>query len=209
MTDPDDQQIADIPEEWTVLDSSTPFVGKVTALRSDQVRMPDGNVSQRDYQTHSGSVGILPMDSHERVLVLRQYRHPVRRRLWEAPAGLLDVSGEAPLHAAQRELREETHHQAGDWRVLVDYYSSPGALSEAIRLYLARDLSELEGARFEAEGEELDMAITWVPLDQLVRLALQGELHNPTLLLGTLAVRAARDGDGLDALRPADATWQR
>jgi len=197
--------IHDVAEEWDVRDRSTPFRGKVTGVRSEQVLMPDGTWAQRDYQLHPGSVAVLALDDEGRVLTLRQYRHPVRHRLWELPAGLLDVPGENPLHAAQRELFEEAHCKAGHWRVLVDFYTSPGGSDEAVRIFLATGLSEADGERYEAHGEELEIEAAWVPREELVRLVLAGDLHNPTLVTGVLALSAT--GGDLDALRPADAQW--
>ncbi|MEU6893682.1 NUDIX hydrolase [Streptomyces sp. NPDC046557] len=200
--------IADTPESWEVVASRTPFQGAKTAVRSEQVRMPDRAVVRRDYQVHPGSVCVLAVDEEQRVLILRQYRHPVRHKLWELPAGLLDVPGENPLRAAQRELYEEAHVEARDWRVLVDFFSSPGGSDEAIRIFLARDLAQAEGERFEVSEEEADMELARVPLEELVDRVLAGELGNPGLVNGVLALSAAlaRDG-GTDALRPALAPW--
>jgi ADP-ribose pyrophosphatase len=199
--------IRDTAEEWDVRDGRTPFQGRMTGMRSEQVRMPDGSWAQRDYQLHPGSVAVLAVDQQARVLVLRQYRHPVRHRLWELPAGLLDVPGENPLHAAQRELYEEAHCKAGDWRVLVDFFTSPGGSNEALRLFLATDLAEAEGERYEAHGEELELETAWVPLEQLVDLVLAGELHNPTLVTGTLALHTALARGGVQSLRAAESPW--
>lgn len=199
--------IKDTPEEWPVTATTTPFTGKKTSVRTDEVVMPDGSTVTRDYQVHPGSVAILALDDADRVLVLRQYRHPVRQKLWEIPAGLLDVPGEHPLHAAERELYEEAHVKAADWRVLTDVYTTPGGCDEAVRIFLARELSEAEGERFEVSEEEADMELARVPLADLVRGALAGELHNNCLVVGVLALAAARHGAGPDALRPADAPW--
>ncbi|MFD4728547.1 NUDIX domain-containing protein [Streptomyces seoulensis] len=199
--------IKDTPEEWEIRDSATPFTGNKTAVRTDDVVMPDGSVVRRDYQVHPGSVAVLALDEEDRVLLISQYRHPVRHKLWEIPAGLLDVPGENPLHAAQRELYEEAHVKAEDWRVLADVYTSPGGCDEAVRIFLARDVSEAEGERFVTEHEETDMEYARMPVDELVRLVLAGDLHNNCLVVGVLALAAARAGDGLDSLRPADAPW--
>ncbi|GAA3240018.1 NUDIX hydrolase [Streptomyces sp. XM83C] len=199
--------IRDTAEEWEIRATETPFTGKKTSVRTDEVVMPDGSVVRRDYQVHPGSVAVLALDDEDRVTVLRQYRHPVRQRLWEIPAGLLDVPGENPLHAAQRELYEEAHVKAEDWRVLTDVYTTPGGCDEAVRIFLARGLSEAEGDRFTAEDEEADMELRRVPLDDLVRGVLAGELHNNCLVVGVLSLVAARAGDGVDALRPAEAEW--
>ncbi|MEZ3182012.1 NUDIX hydrolase [Streptomyces pimonensis] len=199
--------IKDTPEEWEIRGTRTPFTGNKTSVRTDDVVMPDGTVVHRDYQVHPGSVAVLALDDADRVLVLRQYRHPVRHKLWEIPAGLLDVPGENPLHAAQRELYEEAHVKAEDWRVLTDVYTTPGGCDEAVRIFLARGLSEAEGARFEVEHEEADMELARVPAEELVRGVLAGDLHNNCLAVGVLALVTARAGDGLDALRPAQAPW--
>ncbi|WP_030560089.1 NUDIX domain-containing protein [Streptomyces aureocirculatus] len=199
--------IKDTAEEWQVTASETPFVGNKTSVRTDDVVMPDGSVVRRDYQVHPGSVAVLALDDENRVLVLRQYRHPVRHKLWEIPAGLLDVPGENPLHAAQRELYEEAHVKAEDWRVLTDVYTTPGGCDEAVRVFLARDLSEAEGERFEVSEEESDMELARVPLADLVRGVLAGELHNNCLVVGALSLTAVLQGEGVDSLRPADAPW--
>ncbi|TWV48128.1 NUDIX hydrolase [Streptomyces misionensis] len=199
--------IKDTREEWEIRATDTPFVGNKTSVRTDDVVMPDGSVVRRDYQVHPGSVAVLALDEEDRVLLINQYRHPVRHKLWEIPAGLLDVPGENPLHAAQRELYEEAHVKAEDWRVLTDVYTTPGGCDEAVRIFLARGLSEAEGERFAAEHEETDMQHARVPVDELVRLVLAGDVHNNCLVVGVLSLVAARGGEGLDALRPADAPW--
>ncbi|MFL5996804.1 MAG: NUDIX domain-containing protein [Streptomyces sp.] len=199
--------IKDTPEEWEIRSTETPFVGNKTSVRTDEVVMPDGSVVRRDYQVHPGSVAVLALDDEDRVLLIRQYRHPVRQKLWEIPAGLLDVPGENPLHAAQRELYEEAHVKAEDWRVLTDVYTSPGGCDEAIRIFLARGLSEADGERFEVEHEEIDLEYARVPVAELVRGVLAGELHNNCLVVGVLSLVAARASGGLDGLRAADAEW--
>ncbi|MFI1017308.1 NUDIX domain-containing protein [Streptomyces sp. NPDC020965] len=199
--------IEDTPEEWRVTATANPFRGYKTGVRTDQVVMPDGTVAGRDYQVHPGSVAVLALDDDQRVLVLRQYRHPVRQKLWEIPAGLLDVPGENPLHAVQRELYEEAHVKAEDWRVLTDIYTTPGGSDEAVRIFLARGLSAAEGERYEVSHEEADMELARVPLQDLVRGVLAGDLHNACLVVGVLAAAGALAGDGFDALRPAEAPW--
>lgn len=197
----------DTAAQWPVTATETPFRGAKTSVRTDDVEMPDGTTARRDYQVHPGSVAVLALDDEDRVLVLRQYRHPVRHKLWEIPAGLLDVPGENPLHAAQRELYEEAYVKAEDWRVLTDIYTSPGGSDEAVRIFLARDISEADGERFEVADEEADMEVARVPLQELVRGALAGDLHNSCLVVGALSLAAVLAGDGTDSLRPAEAPW--
>ncbi|MGK5628354.1 NUDIX domain-containing protein [Streptomyces sp. URMC 123] len=201
------EPLQDTAEEWRVTATRRPFQGAKTGVRTDDVVMPDGSVVTRDYQTHPGSVAVLALDDEDRVIVLKQYRHPVRHKLWEIPAGLLDVPGENPLHAAQRELYEEAHVKAEDWRVLADVYPTPGGCDEAVRIFLARDLSAVEGERFEVAEEEADMEIARVSVAELVRGVLAGRLHNNCLVLGVLALQAARGEGGYEGLRPAEAPW--
>ncbi|WNB86799.1 NUDIX hydrolase [Cellulomonas sp. ATA003] len=196
--------------ETEVIHSGMVFdvVAERVALRGDGGDGADGDdVVRREFIRHSGAVAVVVLDDDERVLLLSQYRHPVRHTLWEPPAGLLDVDGEDARDAAARELAEEADLVAGRWDVLVDYFTSPGASDEALRIYLARDISAVpDGETFDREDEERDMVAEWVPLDDAVALVLAGELHNPSAVTGILAAAAAR-GAGWSTLRPADAPW--
>jgi 8-oxo-dGDP phosphatase len=180
--------------------------GRVIDIRTDDVAMPGATIATRDVVVHPGAVGIIALDQGGQVLLLQQYRHPVGRLLWEPPAGLLDEPGESPLAAAKRELYEEAHLQAGRWDVLLDVFTSPGMTDEAVRIYLARDISPADGPRFEGEHEESDMPTQWMPLDEAVRAAQRGDLHNPLAVMGILAAWAAAQ-KAFEGLRPADAAW--
>lgn len=198
-------QVRDTPECWAVTSSRRRFSGGIVAVRTDQVRMPGDDIAERDVVEHPGAVAALALDDLERVLLVRQYRHPVGHMLWEAPAGLRDVDGEKPWEAARRELYEEAGYRAQRWHTLVDAFTSPGASTERLRVYLARDLTEVtEGERFVGVHEETDMPLRWVPLDEAVTKVLAGVIHNPTAVMGILAAYAAR-ADGFRALRSADA----
>jgi ADP-ribose pyrophosphatase len=121
---------------------------------------------------------------------------------------LLDIPGEPYHEAAARELYEEGHVRARDWRVLIDTFSSPGMTSEALRVYLARDLSAVpDPERHVGADEESDMPVVWAPLSEVVEAVFAGDLHNVVLCAGALAAWVARHGDGYDALRPVDAPW--
>jgi 8-oxo-dGTP pyrophosphatase MutT (NUDIX family) len=199
--------IGDEPGSLRVLRSEVVFDGKVWDVRRDDVELADGQVVTREVLVHTGAVGVIALDASDQVLLVRQYRHPVRHYLWEPPAGLLDVAGEDPLDAVKRELAEEADLVADDWHVLVDFFNSPGGSTEAFRCYLARGLHEVpQDQRHERDGEERDMQTVWVPLDEARELVLTGRLHNPTAVTGILAACAARATDW-DALRPADSPW--
>jgi len=183
------------------------YKGLVWDIARDTVDLGEGGVHQREYVEHTGAVGILALDDEGRVLLVEQYRHPVGMTLWELPAGLLDVEGETPLHAARRELAEEADLRAERWDVLVDWFNSPGGSTEALRLYLARGVSPVPDAeRHERQAEELGMTTRWVPLDEARDAVLAGALHNPGAVVGILAACEAR-AQGWRTLRPADAPW--
>jgi 8-oxo-dGTP pyrophosphatase MutT (NUDIX family) len=190
--------------EYEVVKSETVFEGRVIGLRRDIVAMPGGGTSQRDVVVHPGAVGVVALRGDE-VLLVNQYRHPVGRRLDELPAGLLDVPGEPGLLCAQRELKEEAGCAAHTWDVLVDVLTSPGMTDESIRIFLARDVHEVE--RTVQEHEELEMTSRWVPLADAVRAALDGSLENAACVVGVLAAAEAARG-GFTGLRPADAPWR-
>jgi ADP-ribose pyrophosphatase len=181
--------------------------GRIFDLVRDVVDLGDGEQVTREYLDHPGAVAVVALDDAGRVLLLRQYRHPVRAELWEVPAGLLDVEGEAAQAAAARELHEEADLVADRWDVLVDLATSPGATNEALRVFLARDLRPVPQAeRHTRTEEEAGIEARWVPLEDAVALVLSGELHNPSAVVGVLAAHAARAG-GWASLRPADADW--
>jgi 8-oxo-dGTP pyrophosphatase MutT (NUDIX family) len=199
--------IADEPAALQVRSTSTMHHGMIWDVRRDEVDLGDGQTVTREVIDHTGAVGVVVLDARERVLLLRQYRHPVRGYLWEPPAGLLDVAGEDPQVAAARELAEEADLVADEWHVLVDFYNSPGGSTEAFRCYLARGVREVPVRdRREREHEERDMARAWVDLSDARDLVLAGRLHNPTTVCGVLAAAAAREA-GWATLRPADAPW--
>ncbi|HEY8479417.1 MAG TPA: NUDIX hydrolase [Spirillospora sp.] len=201
--------VRDRPERWRVVERSTLYRGPVFGVRGDRVEMPRGDGTEivgRDVVEHIGSVGVIALDDRERVLLLRQYRHPVGRLLWEVPAGLRDVDGEPLRDLAERELLEEAGYRAERWDTLVDVFPTPGMSDERSRIFLARDLTEVpaDEIAFERVHEEADMPVVWVPLEEAVRKVLDGDLHNMLTCLGVLAVWAARRS-GYAGLRPADA----
>ena len=192
-------------DQYAVLASTPRFKGNVVSVRTDEVRMSDGTVATREVVEHPGAVGVVALDEQDRVVLINQYRHPIRRYLDELPAGLLDVPGEPVLDAARRELFEEAGLAASDWRVLIDLYTSPGMTDEAIRVFLARGLSDV-AERFAPEHEEITLTVSRVPLDEAVRRALAGEITNAAAVAGVCAAALSR-ANGWRDLRPAGAPW--
>ncbi|HMA46450.1 MAG TPA: NUDIX hydrolase [Frankiaceae bacterium] len=195
------------PHRYTVTDSDVVYRGKVVDVRRDVVAMPGGGTSQRDVVVHPGAVGVVALDDTGRVMLLRQYRHPVGAALWELPAGILDVPDEPASRAAARELAEEVGLTARRWDLLVDVYTSPGMTDEAIRVYLARDLVAVpDDERHVGVDEEADLELAWVGLDDAVTRVLAGGIGNAMAVIGLLAAAAARDR-GFAPLRPVASPW--
>jgi 8-oxo-dGTP pyrophosphatase MutT (NUDIX family) len=188
--------------DFETVNSETLYVGKIFALRLDEVRMPHGNVAKREVIEHYGAVAVLAMDEDKNVVMVYQYRHPVGRRLWELPAGLLDLGGEPPHISAARELKEEAGLEATEWRVLVDLVSAPGFSDESVRVYLATGITDV--GRPDAHDEEADLQVKWVSLEEARRMVLDGEIVNSIAIAGILA---AHDVDDPKSLRPVDAPW--
>jgi 8-oxo-dGTP pyrophosphatase MutT (NUDIX family) len=201
--------LADLPAARTAEETETAFAGKIWDVTRESFRMHEGaEPLVREYIRHPGAVAIVALDDRDRVRMIRQYRHPVGQELWEVPAGLLDVAGEPMLAAAQRELAEEADLVARRWDVLVDFYTTPGSSSEGIRVFLARELTEVpEDQRHERTGEEADMPMAWVPVAEAVEAVLSGRVRNPSTAMGLLALQV-HAAQGFAGLRPAEAPWQ-
>ncbi|MEE6179192.1 NUDIX hydrolase [Mycobacterium sp. 050134] len=183
--------------------SETLYTGKIFALRRDHVRMPGNTTAVREVVEHFGAVAVLAMDDGGNIPLIYQYRHPLGRRLWELPAGLLDVDGEPPHRTAARELEEEAGLQAVAWQVLVDLDSTPGFSDESVRVYLATGLSEV--GRPEGEHEEADLTLQWYSLADAVRRVFSGEIVNAIAIAGILAAHAV--SHGFAQPRPVESPW--
>ncbi|WP_203579122.1 NUDIX domain-containing protein [Microbacterium hibisci] len=180
--------------EAEVLESELVYEGRVWDVRSDTVAYGSGRIV-RQYVDHPGAAAVVAVDDDERVLLIQQYRHPIRHRDWEIPAGLLDVAGEAPIETARRELAEEVDLVASSWEPLVSIFTTPGGNDEIVHLFLARGLSPA-GEVHAREDEEADIRVEWLPLADAVAGIFAGRLRNGILTTGVLAaaerLRAAR-----------------
>lgn len=197
MTDPGQH-------EFAVRSTEDVHIGRVVGLRIDEVVMPDGETAAREVIEHLGAVSIAAVDDQNRITLIHQYRHPLGRRLWELPAGLIDNAEESPAEAARRELVEEAGLTARRWDTLVDVAASPGFTDEVVRVYLARELTQVD--RNVLGEEEADLVIRKVPLAEAVRMALAGDLVNGATVGGVLATQAVLSG--FADPRPADAPWR-
>jgi ADP-ribose pyrophosphatase len=194
--------VADVPAVRPVIGSEVVHHRLIWDVVRDTVDLGDDEPARREHVRHPGAVAVIALDEQDRVLLLRQYRHPVRRELWEPPAGLLDVPGEDLRTAAARELAEEADLVARSWWVLAEYFTTPGGSDEALTVFLARGLSPVpDDARYRRTGEERDMVVRWVPLTEAVDAVLSGRVRNPSAVVGVLAADVSRSRGWRD-LRP-------
>lgn len=191
--------------EFTVSDSELLFESPILAVRRDSVRMPGGHEANREIVEHFGAVAVAAVDEHDRIALVRQYRHSVKRRLQELPAGLLDIDGESEIDGARRELAEEAGLAARHWTVVADLVTSPGFCEEACRVYLATSLTETDRGTPDGD-EEADLTLEWVDLAEARARILRGEITNSIAVAGIFAaseVLAGR-GRGRDVAVPFD-----
>lgn len=192
----DSAPLADEPASWPVVESVDLHRDDwVMALRADRVQRPGASDEQpfrRLVLEHPGAAVVLALDDEDRVLVLRQYRHPVEARLLELPAGLLDAGDEEPLEVARRELVEEAAMAAGEWTHLLSVHSTPGISQETIHYFRARDLSPADRGDFAMQHEEADLEVLWVPFAELVDVVLEGRTADGPLAIAVLTELARR-----------------
>jgi ADP-ribose pyrophosphatase len=190
---------------FDVRDRKIRYQGPIFTVVTDEVRMPGGGYAHRDYVVNLGAVGVVALDEQDRVVLIRQYRPAVGQHLWELPAGLLDADGELPADTAARELAEEADLIAAQWRLVADAYTSPGFSTEVIRIFLARQLTEVpEADRHERSHEEADLTVRRVPLDEAVAMIFRGEITNAIAVIGLLGAARLRE-QGWPEVRPLDA----
>jgi 8-oxo-dGTP pyrophosphatase MutT (NUDIX family) len=186
------------------------FHGSMFDVVTDEVGMPGGRYADRDYLVHIGAVGTVAVTDDERIVLVRQYRHPVDRVLWELPAGLIDVAGEDLTAAAARELAEEADLTAQRWQLLADVHTSPGCSNEVIRLFLARGLADVPAeGRHVRRDEEAGITCELVELDRAVGMVFAGEITNAACVIGVLAAARLRDQGWPAGVRPSAAPLPR
>jgi len=199
--------VRDLPGRREVAEQRTLHRGMVFDLVRDTVDFAEGVRFDREYLRHTGAVAVLAVDAQDRVLLIHQYRHPVGHTLWEIPAGLLDIGGEAPHLAAARELAEETGFVPGQMSTLLDLRPSPGGSDEVVRVYLATGL-QVSREQFERTDEEAELVTRWVPLEEAIDAVLTGRLTNATTVAALLALQVQRARAGTaSVLREAAAPF--
>jgi ADP-ribose pyrophosphatase len=184
-------ELADVRDPAEIIEAATVFEGSIFDVNRETVRFHGGTIV-REYSVHHGAVAVLAIDEHDRVLLINQYRQPIRTRLWEIPAGLMDVDGEEPLDAAKRELAEETDLVADDWSNPITFFTSPGQSDEQVTLFEARGLHAAPHPH-DRTDEEAEIELRWVTLDEALEAAFAGRIGNAILLIGILAAYARRN----------------
>jgi ADP-ribose pyrophosphatase len=154
-------------------------------VTEDRAVDPDGFEIHRHIVQHRGSAVMMPVDRKGRVLLVRQYRLPARKSMWELPAGRLD-EGEKPLPAAKRELEEETGYRARKWKKLISFYPSPGYASEKMTIYLATDL--IEGRATPMEDERIECR--WFTAKEIRAMIRTGRIADAKTIVGFLMWRS-------------------
>jgi ADP-ribose pyrophosphatase len=155
--------------------------GRIVHLREDTVELADGRRALREVVEHDEVVGIVPLDAHGEVVLVRQYRLPAQEALLEIPAGGVD-GNESAVEAAQRELQEETGYRAGRLERLAGFFVSPGYCTEFIHVFLATELSESVIAADDDENITLER----MPLAQAVQFIHTGDIKDGKSVVGLL-----------------------
>lgn len=182
------------------IDSETRLTGGFLTVVRDRVRLPDGGEATREYIRHPGAVTVVPILDDGRVVMVRQYRHPVGRILLEWPAGKLEI-GEPPLTCAVRELREETGYEARDWARAGVFHNACAYSDEGIEIWFARGL--VPGRQALDAGEFVEVCLEQ-PDELLVRLT-AGEITDMKTALGLLWLQRWRQGHWALDWGPANA----
>jgi len=196
MTENEDFQLSDQLglDKETEISLEQAFIGKIWNIVRKTFKFQD-EILIREFIAHRGAVAVLALNEKDEVLLIKQYRAPVNKYLYEMPAGLRDHDGEDDLVAAKRELAEEADYQATDWSHLHSFYTTPGSSSEIIEIFLAKDLSKTEVA-FERTGEEKGMVPIWVPFQEVLAAVKASKLKSPTLVVAVLSLAAKRNQNG-------------
>ena len=158
--------------------------GRALTFKRDEVELPSGRITFRDIVDHPGAVAIIPVLPDGRIVMVRQYRYPIRKSLLEIPAGTLE-QGESPYDCARRELKEETRYETDTIEELLRCYTAPGYSSELIHIFVARNISEVDG---EIEQDE-NIRVELLELDEILSMIDDNVIEDAKTICGILALR--------------------
>lgn len=167
--------------ETDILNHQEPYHGKIVSLHVDTIRLASGRETIREVVRHPGGVAAVPILDDSRILLIRQFRYPIGKYIYEIPAGKLDI-GLPPLETMARELEEETGYRAGILRHECSFYTTPGISDELIHLFTARNLTPCT-QKLE-EGEHL--TVEALPLEDCLAKIRSGEICDGKTVLGIL-----------------------
>ncbi|MBK5216785.1 MAG: NUDIX hydrolase [Propionibacteriales bacterium] len=191
-----DGAFGDVEHSWPVTHSESPFTSPYLVLSIDTIADPNGEEHARTVVRPNGAVGIVALDDADRILLVEQYRHPVRRRLLEIPAGTLDVAGESSQRAAARELSEEADICAVSWNRILNLYATPGYSTEGWEVFLASGLSPTPVEdRTTRVAEEADMRQLWVPFSDALGAVFEARIADSMTVAAILATDVLRRAD--------------
>ncbi len=159
------------------------YKGKVFRLVRDLVEY-EGKISKKEYVEHRGAVAVIAVNEEGKVILERQYRHPVKRWIWEIPAGTLE-EGEDPESCAKRELEEETGYLVKDLRKIGSFYLAPGYSSEVIHIYLA---NVARGGRIAREPGEM-IEVREYEIEEAFNLIRSEEVKDAKTMIGLFLLK--------------------
>lgn len=166
------------------ISSQLEFDGKIIKVRLDEVKLPNGNIAQREYVCHNGGAAILPLSKEGKVALVKQFRYPYKEVIYEIPAGKIDA-GETPLQAVQRELHEEVGGWSDDISDMGIVYPTPGYTSEKIYIFLAKDTKFSEQQL--DEDEFLD--VEFFDFDEVVQMISDNTITDSKTIVAVLKAK--------------------
>lgn len=156
--------------------------GNAVSFRIDEICLPNGKKATREYLDHPGAVAVIPFVSREKIVLVKQYRHPVGETTWEIPAGKLDQN-EPPLQCVRRELAEETGYTSKKFKKLISFWPTAAFANETIHIYTAQDLKK---GKMNLDEDEFLNAEVW-SLKKVVRYIKTGKIKDSKTIIAILA----------------------
>jgi len=180
--------------EKTFIDLRETFISRNYSIRGsavgfniDSVRLPDGNQAKREYLDHPGAVAVIPQISRDKIVMVQQFRYPVREVTWEIPAGKLSPE-ENPERCVHRELAEETGYKAKRIRRIISFWPTPAFANEIIHIYVA---TGLKPGKTNLDSDEFLRTEIW-PLQKAYKAIRTGEIKDSKTIIALLALKALK-----------------
>ncbi len=165
--------------DFEIIESEDSFSGRIIRVQKDRMRLPNGAEVTREVVRHPGAAVVVPILDDRRIILIRQFRYPAQKEIWEVPAGTMEP-GETPETCALREVEEETGYRAERVEPTLTFYSSPGFCDEKMHLFHALNLTQTTPSL--DEDESLQVAI--FPIEEALRMAVSGEVEDAKSIIG-------------------------